>query len=191
MQVLAIDLGTDLVPAIALGTERPEPGVMERPPRPRGERLLNKRTLGRVYGFVGLIVGFAGLATFFAGYLLAGWRPGEPLAGAGALYVQATAMTYAGIVAGQVGAGFAFRTARESLLRVGPFTNRFLLVGVAFELALLIAILYLPPLQSVFHTAAIDPWAWALLALWPLLVVAAEEARKASFRRWVWKEAVA
>ena len=54
MQVLAIDLGTDLLPAIALGTERPEPGVMERPPRPRRERLLNRRMLGRVYGFVGL-----------------------------------------------------------------------------------------------------------------------------------------
>jgi magnesium-transporting ATPase (P-type) len=62
MQVLAVDLGTDLVPAIALGTERAEPGVMERPPRPRRERLLNARVLGRVYGFVGLLVGVAGLA---------------------------------------------------------------------------------------------------------------------------------
>lgn len=188
MQVLAIDLGTDLLPAIALGTERPEPGVMKRPPRPRDERLLNRRTLGRVYGFVGLIVGVAGLVTFFAGFLLAGWRPGEPLPDAGDLYVQATAMTYAGIVAGQVGAGLAFRTARESLLRVGPLSNRFLLWGIGFELALLVAILYLPPLQAVFHTAAIDPLAWLLLALWPLLVVVAEEARKAAFRRWIWKE---
>jgi calcium-translocating P-type ATPase len=188
MQVLAIDLGTDLLPAIALGTERPEPGVMARPPRPRRERLLNRRTLGRVYGYVGLIVGVAGLASFFAGYLLAGWRPGEPLTESGAVYVQATAMTYAGIVAGQVGAGFAFRTARHSLLRVGPLTNRFLLVGVAFEIALLVAMLYVPPLQHIFHTAALDPLAWPLLALWPLLVIGAEEARKAMFRRWVWTE---
>jgi calcium-translocating P-type ATPase len=188
MQVLAIDLGTDLVPAIALGTERPEPGVMSRPPRPRDERLLNRRTLGRVYGFVGLLVGVAGLATFFAGYLLAGWNLGEALPDSGEVYIQATAMTYAGIVAGQVGAGMAFRTARESLLRVGVFSNRFLLWGIAFELALLVAILYLPPLQDVFHTTAIDPLAWPLLALWPLLVICAEEARKAAFRRWLWKE---
>ncbi|HEX6023206.1 MAG TPA: cation-transporting P-type ATPase, partial [Solirubrobacter sp.] len=182
MQVLAIDLGTDLLPAIALGTERPEPGVMTRPPRPRSERLLNKRTLGRVYGFVGLLVGFAGLTMFFAAYLAGGWRPGEPLADSGDLYVQATAMTYAGIVAGQVGAGFAFRTSRESLLRVGVFSNRLLLVGIAFELVLLAAIVSLPPLQAVFHTAALDPWAWPLLALWPLLVIGAEEARKAALR---------
>jgi calcium-translocating P-type ATPase len=189
MQVLAIDLGTDLLPAIALGTERPEPGVMQRPPRPHDERLLNKRTLGRVYGFVGLLVGIAGLVTFFAGFWLAGWRPGEELPDTGAVYIQATAMTYAGIVAGQVGAGLAFRTARESLLRVGPFSNRFLLWGIAFELALLVAILYVPLLQDVFHTGAIDPLAWPLLACWPLFVIGAEEARKAAFRRWVWKEA--
>jgi magnesium-transporting ATPase (P-type) len=190
MQVLAIDLGTDLLPAIALGTEAPEPGVMGRPPRPRSERLLNRRTLGRVYGFVGLVVGVAGMTMFLAGYLLAGWRPGEPLADAGSLYVQATSMTYAGIVAGQVGAAFAFRTSRESVLRVGLFSNRFLLIGVAFEVTLLIAILHLPPLQSAFHTRPLDALAWPLLAIWPLLVVGAEEARKAAFRRWVWKEAM-
>jgi magnesium-transporting ATPase (P-type) len=187
MQVLAIDLGTDLLPAIALGTERPEPGVMDRPPRPRQERLLNRRTLGRVYGFVGLIVGAAGMAMFFAGYLLAGWRPGEPLADAGPIYVQATAMTYAGIVAGQVGAGFAFRTNRDSLLRVGILSNRFLLVGIAFEIALLLAIINVPPLQEAFHTRPLDPLAWPLLLIWPLVVVGAEEARKTVLRRWIRK----
>jgi len=191
MQVLAIDLGTDLLPAIALGTERAEPGVMQRAPRPRSERLLNRRSLGRVYGFVGLLVGAAGMAAFLAGYVLAGWRPGEPLADSGSLYVQATAMTYAGIVAGQVGAGFAFRTARESLLRVGVLSNRFLLVAIAFETALLLAILHLGPLQGAFHTAALDPLAWPLLIVVPFVVVAAEEARKAAFRRWVWKERAA
>jgi P-type Ca2+ transporter type 2C len=189
MQVLAIDLGTDLLPAIALGTERPEPGVMERPPRPRSERLLNRRTLGRVYGFVGLLVGVAGMAAFLAGYVLAGWRPGESLPDTGSIYIQATAMTYAGIVAGQVGAGFAFRTARESLLRVGLLSNRFLLVGIAFEIVLLLAILHVGPLQQAFHTRALDPAAWPLLVCVPFAVVAAEEARKAAFRRWVWKEA--
>jgi magnesium-transporting ATPase (P-type) len=189
MQVLALDLGTDLLPAIALGTERAEPGVMRRPPRPRSERLLNTRVMARVYGFIGLIVGIAGLASFFLGYLLAGWEPGEGLADSGHLYVQATAMTYAGIVAGQVGAAFAFRTSRESVFSVGLLSNRFLLVGVAFELVLLVAIVYVPPLQAAFHTGSLDPWAWPLLALWPVLVIGAEEARKAAFRRWVWTQA--
>jgi magnesium-transporting ATPase (P-type) len=188
MQVLAVDLGTDLLPAIALGTERAEPGVMERSPRPRSERLLNPRVLARVYGYVGLIVGVAGLASFFAGYWLAGWRPGDPLADEGALYVQATAMTYAGIVMGQVGAGFAFRTSRRSVFAVGLLSNRFLLVGIAFEIALLLALLSVPVLQDAFHMLPLDPLAWPLLALWPIVVLGAEEARKAVFRRRVWKE---
>jgi magnesium-transporting ATPase (P-type) len=186
MQVLALDLGTDLLPAIALGTERAEPGVMRRPPRPRSERLLNTRVMARVYGFVGLIVGIAGLASFFLGYLLAGWEPGEGLADSGHLYVQATAMTYAGIVAGQVGSAFAFRTSRESVFSVGLLSNRFLLVGVAFEIALLVAIVSVDFLQDIFHTASLDPLAWPLLCAWPLLVLAAEELRKAAFRRTVW-----
>jgi magnesium-transporting ATPase (P-type) len=182
MQVLAIDLGTDLLPAIALGTERAEPGVMERPPRPRGERLLNRRVLARVYGFVGLLVGIAGLASFLVAYALAGWRPGQTLAGAGPLYVQATAMTYAGIVMGQVGAGLAFRTSRQSLFAVGVFSNRFLLVGIAFEIALLFALLYVPPLQDAFHMRPLDPRAWLLMAVWPVMVLGAEEARKRVLR---------
>jgi len=183
MQVLAIDLGTDLLPAIALGAERPEPGVMSRPPRPRQERLLNRRTLGRVFGFVGLLVGMAGLASFFASYLLAGGWPDTALPAAGDVYVQATAMTYGGIVMGQVGAGLAFRTNRDSVFRIGLLSNRFLLAGIAFELALLIALVYIPAFQGIFHTQAYDPRAWLLLIVWPVFVFGAEEARKAVVRR--------
>jgi magnesium-transporting ATPase (P-type) len=187
MQVLAVDLGTDLLPAIALGTERAEPRIMERPPRPRSERLLNARVMARVYGFVGLLVGVAGLGSFFLAYLLAGWTPGEELADTGDLYVQATAMTYAGIVAGQVGAGFAFRTNRESVFSIGLLSNRFLLVGIAFEVALLVALVLVPALQGVFHMKPLDPVAWPLLLIWPPLVFGAEELRKALFRRRVWR----
>jgi magnesium-transporting ATPase (P-type) len=183
MQVLAVDLGTDLLPAIALGTERAEPGIMRRAPRPRSERLLNRRVLGRVYGFVCLLVGVAGLASFFSAYWLAGWRPWETLADEGPLYVQATAATYAGIVMGQVGAGMAFRTSRESVFKVGLLSNRLLLVGIAFEIALLFALLYVPPLQSAFHMRPLDPRTWLLMAVWPVTVLGAEEGRKAIMRR--------
>jgi calcium-translocating P-type ATPase len=183
MQVLAIDLGTDLLPAIALGAERPEPGVMSRPPRSRQERLLNRRVLGRVFGFVGLLVSVAGLTSFFASYLLAGWQPGAALPASGDIYVQATAMTYGGIVMGQVGAGLAFRTNRDSVFRIGLLSNRFLLVGIAFELALLIALVYVPAFESIFHMRPYDPRAWPLLIGWPVFVFGAEEARKAVVRR--------
>jgi magnesium-transporting ATPase (P-type) len=118
--------------------------------------------------------------------VLAGWGPGEELADSGSLYVQATAMTYAGIVAGQVGAGFAFRTNRESVFSIGLLSNRFLLAGIAFEVALLLALVFIGPLQDVFHMEPLDPLAWPFLLIWPVFVLGGEELRKALFRRYVW-----
>jgi magnesium-transporting ATPase (P-type) len=183
MQVLAIDLGTDMLPAIALGTERAEPGTMSRPPRPRSERLLSRRVLARVYGFVGLLEGIGAMTSFFLGYLFGGWRPPAALPDAGTAYYQATTMTQTAIVMGQVGAGQAMRTDRRSVFSIGLTSNRFLLAGIAFELALAVALVYVPGLNSAFHQAPIPWWWWLALVAWAPVVFLAEEARKASLRR--------
>ena len=183
MQVLAIDLGTDMLPAIALGTERAEPGTMKRPPRPRGERLLSRKVLTRVYGFVGPLEGVGAMTSFFVGYLLGGWRPPSGLPDAGNAYYQATTMTQTAIVMGQVGAGQAMRTERRSVFSLGLFSNRFLLVGIAFELALAVALVYVPGLNRAFHQAPIPVWWWLPLLVWAPIVFFAEEARKAIVRR--------
>ena len=183
MQVLAIDLGTDMLPAIALGTERAEPGTMTRPPRPRGERLLSRRVLTRVYGFVGLLEGIGAMTSFFLGCIFGGWRPGSALPDSGAAYLQATTMTQTAIVMGQVGAGQAMRTERRSVFAVGLLTNRLLLVGIAFEVALAVALVYVPGLNSAFHQAPIPAWWWLALVVWAPAVFFAEEARKAIVRR--------
>jgi magnesium-transporting ATPase (P-type) len=187
MQVLAIDLGTDMLPAIALGAERAEPGTMSRPPRPRGERLLNRRVLARVYGYVGLLEGILAMIAFLFAFGLAGWRPGDPLPDEGTVYLQATTMTMTGIVMGQVGASFAMRTDRRSTFSVGLLSNRLLLFGIAFELVLILVLIYVPGVNDVFHNAPIGPWHWLLLVTFPPIVLGAEEARKALFRRYVWK----
>jgi magnesium-transporting ATPase (P-type) len=183
MQVLAIDLGTDMLPAIALGTERAEPGTMTRPPRPRGERLLSRRVLARVYGFVGLLEGIGAMTSFFVGCLLGGWRPGSPLPSSGTAYLQATTMTQTAIVMGQVGAGQAMRTERRSVLSVGLLSNRLLLAGIAFEISLAVALVYVPGLNRMFHQAPIPASWWLVLVVWAPVVFLAEEGRKAVVRR--------
>jgi magnesium-transporting ATPase (P-type) len=183
MQVLAIDLGTDMLPAIALGTENAEPGTMDRPPRPRKERLLNGSTLARVFGWIGPLEGIAAISGFLFAYWLAGWRPWEPLADSGPIYVQATALTYAAIVMSQVGAGLAWRTNRRSIAEVGPLSNRFLLVGIAVEVALIALLTETPGLQSAFHMRPLAGWAWLFLLVWPPIVLGAEEIRKGFIRR--------
>jgi len=183
MQVLAIDLGTDMLPAIALGTEGAEPGTMTRPPRPRGERLLSRRVLGRVYGFVGLLEGIGAMTSFFLGFLFGGWRPFSPLPDSGSAYFQATTMTQTAIVMGQVGAGQAMRTDRRSVFSIGLLSNRFLIAGIAFELALAVALVYAPGLNTVFHQAPIPWWWWLVLVVWAPVVFFAEEVRKLVLRR--------
>jgi Ca2+-transporting ATPase len=183
MQVLAIDLGTDQLPAIALGTERAEPGTMTRPPRSRSEHLLNRAVAGRIFAGIGPLEGLAAMASFLFAYWLAGWRPWAPLADSGALYREATTMTMAGIVMAQVGAGLAWRTNRFSLRTVGLFSNRLLMVGIALEVAMIGLLAYTPGLQEIFHTSGLSGWEWMFLLAWPPLVLGVEEARKAFMRR--------
>lgn len=183
MQVLAIDLGTDQLPAMGLGTERPEEGTMQRPPRPRSERLLNRPTVARIVLAIGPFAALAAMSSFLFVYWLDGWRPWEPLADEGALYLQATTMTMAGIVMAQVGAGLSWRTNRLSLRSVGLLSNRLLLIGIAVEVAMIALLAYTPGLSEVFHTGALGPAEWLFLCLWPPLVIAAEEVRKAFLRR--------
>ena len=182
MQVLAIDLGTDMIPALALGTERAEPGTMERPPRPRSERLLNREVFARVGGLGGL-EGMAALLGFLFAYWLSGWRPWEGLADAGTTYLEATTMTMAAIMMGQVGAGLAWRSDRLPLRRLGPFSNRLLLAGIAIELALLLILVYAPGLGEVFHTASLEARHWLFLLAWPFVILGVGEVGKALARR--------
>ena len=179
MQILAVDLGTDLLPALALGMEAPEPDVMRRKPRSRHERLLNWPTLLRAYGWLGMIEAVLSLAAFFYTYWMTGWRPGMEMEASGSLYLTATTMTFAGIVACQIGNVFACRSASQSSLKLGWFSNRLLLVGILVEVGLLLLLIYQPTLAQVFGLAPLDWNHWAMLATFPLILFGLEEIRKA------------
>jgi calcium-translocating P-type ATPase len=183
MQILAVDLGTDLLPALGLGAERPETDVMDRPPRPRTERLLHARRLAHAYGFLGVVEAGLSLAGFFFVYWSAGWRPGLPMSAEGDLYARATTMTFAGIVAAQIGNVFACRTERESVFRAGLLGNRLVLCGIGFELLLLLLLVHLPGLARLFGLAPLHAGEWTLLLLYPPAVLGLEEARKWWLRR--------
>jgi P-type Ca2+ transporter type 2C len=183
MQVLAIDLGTDMVPAIGLGSEPPEAGIMLLPPRSQKEPLLNTRILGKALLWYGMIESVASMSAYFFLNRLNGW-PGVPLAPEGSLvYLMATTMTFAGVVTTQVGAVMGCRTDRTSIFRIGFFTNRLVLWGIAVELTLLVTLIYVPFLQPVFNTAPIGPREWVYLFAWTPVIFLLDELRKAILRR--------
>jgi magnesium-transporting ATPase (P-type) len=183
MQVLAVDLGTDLLPALALGAELPEPDVMVRPPRAPGERLLDTSRLLRAYAFLGVAEAALAMLAFFWTYWLAGWRPGLPMAAEGDLYRRATTMTLVGIVAAQVGNVLACRTDRESIFRVGVLSNRWVLVGITAEIAVLLGLIVVPPLRAAFGLLPPAPAEWGLVLAFPPVMLLLEEGRKLLTRR--------
>ncbi|HXD97636.1 MAG TPA: cation-transporting P-type ATPase, partial [Candidatus Acidoferrum sp.] len=178
MQILAVDLGTDLLPALALGAEPPESDVMVRPPRAAGARLLNAPRLLRAYAFLGVAEAALAMLAFFWTYWLSGWRPGMPMAAEGALYQRATTMTLVGIVAAQIGNVFACRTDRESVFRVGILGNRLVLVGIAAEVAVLLGLILVPPLRAIFGLVPPTPAEWMLVLAFPAVILLLDESRK-------------
>jgi Ca2+-transporting ATPase len=178
MQILAVDLGTDLLPALALGAEPAEPDVMDRRPRRKDERLLAAPRLLRAYAFLGAAEAVFSLGAFFWTYWLAGWRLGLPMAAEGPLYRRATTMTLSAIVATQVGNVFACRTDRESLFRVGLFSNPHVFAGIVVEVGLLAALILVEPFSAVFNTAPLSFPEWGVLLILPPAMVLLEEGRK-------------
>jgi sodium/potassium-transporting ATPase subunit alpha len=179
MQILAVDLGTDMLPALALGAEKPTPDLMKKPPRAPGERLLNRGLLGRAYLFLGPIEAAAGMFGFFFVLLSGGWQWKEPLAPDNSLYIQATTACLTAIIITQAANVFACRSAQRSVFVPGFFSNRLIFSGIAFEFALQFFIVYHPWGNKIFSTAPVPIVVWLVLIPYALLLLGADEARKA------------
>jgi calcium-translocating P-type ATPase len=186
LQLLAFDVGTETLPALALGREPAEPGLMQRPPRPRSEGVIRAPMLLRAWLFLGLICAMLAMAGFFFVLLRAGWHPSDPVGTGHPMhnaYLRATTMTFFGMIAGQIGTAFAARTDRASLRSVGAFSNPLLLWGIAFELMLAAVLIYVPLFQSLLATAALSPIDLLFALPFPFIVWGADELRRYLIRR--------
>jgi calcium-translocating P-type ATPase len=186
LQILAIDLGTDILPALALSREPAEPGLMDRSPRPPKEGIIRGSMLLRAWAFLGAISAVLVMGGFLLVLHGAGWHPGAPT-GIGAplhhAYQQATTVAWLGIVACQIGTGFAARTDHASLRAIGVFSNPALLGGIAAEIVFALTLVYTPFLHPVFGTAALSAGQLLLVVPFPLIVWGADELRRLWRRR--------
>lgn len=187
LQILSIDLGSDVLPGLALGTEPPEPGVMQLPPRPKTARLLDRATLERI-AFIGTIQAGGAIVGFLYVLLSHGWQWGDASWAIVSspnhiFYREAITMTQAAIVLSQFANGFVVRTERASVFKVGLFSNRNIVYSELFGLGLMIAISYWKPLQSLLKTAPLSFNDWLILAATAVTLFVAEETRKWFLRR--------
>jgi len=184
MQILSIDLGTDMVPALALGNEPPEQGLMDQPPRNMEEHVINRSLIIRAYLFLGLLQSIAAMAAFYFMYWTNGyWGQWLGLPSAGVLYQSATAMALGVVVTTQIGNLFAQRTERTSTFGLSWFGNRMIWIGIVSELLIVSLIIYMPFLQQLFGTASFPLVYWVFLFAWTPLLLLADELRKALLRR--------
>ncbi len=188
IQILAVDLGTDMLPALALGAEAPHPGLMQQPPRTRNERLLSWGLLLRAYLWLGMLEAAVALTAFFFVLNGTGWHYGEMLPPVHHGYMAATSACFAGIVVAQMINVFLCRHPQQSALRFGLFRNPMLLAGLALELALLLLIIYTPWGNALLGTAPLAAEVWLLVLPLALLLGLLEEGRKVLVRRQLKKD---
>lgn len=188
LQILAIDLGTETLPALALGKEKPDPDIMKSPPRRREENLVNIHLLTRGYVYLGLLSTVVVLGGFFWVLFRGGWSWGmqlesDPMVFTDPLHLKAMTMVFAGIVMMQIANVYACRTEVKSALSMGLTSNSLVVWGILFELLFLILLIHMPFLSRIFNVVplGIAEWGYLLIAL--LIVFAVEELRKWSRRK--------
>ena len=150
-QILWINLLTDGPPALALGVDPADEGLMEQPPRPIGEGVLTAR-MWRGIAFVGIVMAAGTL------FVLDGSLPGGFVNGSGDLrYAQTMAFTT--LMLFQIFNVFNARSDEQSAF-VRLFTNRWLWTAVGFSVGLQVAVVYVPGLQRAFGTVGLNGNDW-------------------------------
>lgn len=180
LQILALDLGTDVFPALALGAEPPAAHVLDRPPSRR--HLVDRGLLLRAFGWLGSTEAVVSLGAFLATFLAAGWLPGEPFPG-GTILLTASGATFTAVVVGQVANVFACRSTRLPTWRIPVWRNRLLLWAIPAEIATLLAFLFVPPLADLLDQAPPYGIGLAVALLAAPVVLAVDALQKSIVRR--------
>lgn len=195
-QILAIDLGTDLFPALALGMEKPEPDVMKRPPRPRNQPLLDRGLLSRAF-WLGMIEAALCFGGFLSIFILSGYTDEiglpflAPLAGLvdfrltlsfEQTMILAATVYHAGVVTSQVGNALACRSDHMRSSNLGWLSNKYLWVGILIEMLGIVSIIYVPFLAKIFNHTPLPLWMWLGVGLNALVLYSIEWIRKAILR---------
>jgi len=167
MHVLSIDLGTDIVPALALGAEPPEPGTMDRPPRKLSDHLISRQLLVRAYLVLGPVQALASMSAFYLYYWTNGYA-GQwlNLPAEGPIYRSATAMALAAVVFTQIGNLFTMRSTTRSAFKMPMFSNLMIWIGILTEILVIIAIVYVPFMQDFIGTGPFEAKYWLYHILW-------------------------
>ncbi|CAM3088692.1 potassium and/or sodium efflux P-type ATPase [Lactobacillus bombicola] len=177
MQILTVDLGTDMLPALGLGGEAVDSDVMKQAPRNRKEHLLNKTVIAKAFLWYGFISSMISISAYFLVNLKNGW-PRIPLASNGEVYLRATTMVLGTIIFTQIANVLNCRTNRISIFKKGLFSNTGIWYGIIFEILLFLILTITPGLQQLFNTTNLLMTDWLFLFCLPIPLVLLDELKK-------------
>ena len=179
LQILALDIGTDLLPALALGAEEANPDVLRHPPG--GRHLIDRALLRRVFAVLGPAEAVMEMAAFVVALAAAGWRPGRSFPTGHAL-AAASGAAFTAVVIGQIANAFACRSATRTRWSLGWRGNRLLLGAVCIEFAVFVGFLLIPRVASLLRHAAPPQAGFAVALLTAPAVLVADALHKRSRR---------
>ncbi|MEX0847124.1 MAG: cation-transporting P-type ATPase [Ilumatobacteraceae bacterium] len=181
LQILALDIGTDTLSAVALGAEPPSRHLLEGPPV--GGKLMNHTVLRRAFGLLGPSIALWSMLAFVVSLLAQGWRPGDEFGTT--MVAAASGATFITIVLGQSANAFACRSATRRPGQLGWATNPLLFVTTGIEGAFALTVLLVPWFASHLGHASPPLWGWAVAAASIPLVLAVDALDKRHRRRHV------
>jgi magnesium-transporting ATPase (P-type) len=179
LQVLALDIGTDTLPAVALGAEPPARRLLDRPPVTG--RLLDRQVLRRAFGLLGPVMSALSMLAFIATFLVLGWRPGDPYP-TGADLMAASGAAFLTVVLGQMANAFACRSSTVWPGALGWRTNRLLIPAVVGGLLISLCMLLVPPIAAMLGQAPPIAIGWLIAVLAVPTIIAVDAADKARRR---------
>lgn len=179
--ILAVDLGTDVLPAIAIGVEPGEADLMKKPPRSQSEHIMKKNFVVH-FLYLGLTIGIIVVSMYFWMLHQYGWSWGEPLNNETTTYLKASTAAFTLLVFIQMMNALNVRNSIQSIFKIGLFKNRWLVGAITLSIVTVIAFVEVPFFQSFLHTTNLTLEEWILLAIASISVFVIEETRKLIFR---------
>ena len=179
VQILAIDLGTDIFPSFSLSAEKPEPGIMRRRPFVPAAKVLTAAGFWRLMR-VGLLMATGAIAAFLVTMLAGGWEFGKEIDVSSVLYAKSTTAAYAVLALSQMANLLAARSETISVFKLGFFSNRAAIYAICASVGILAAFIYVPQISGLLGLYPIGPREWLFAGGVTVAVFLYEEARKAN-----------
>jgi sodium/potassium-transporting ATPase subunit alpha len=178
IQMLSIDLGSNMLPGLGLGSEEPEKNIMKKPPISRNEKILDWEVFKRGYFFIGVIEASAAMFAFITFLLSHGWQYGQVDLQDPHLQAQAMTMTLLGAIATQLANSWTMRSWDFNIWTLSLTSNKTLIFASLSVLVWMWALLNVASVQKVFNTAHVDAVDLWILLPFPLLLLVSHETYK-------------